>query len=373
MRALFVTSQAAVEGLGGGITHTRNVLALLRRLPMLELEVLMLPQPWAGTPRALQQARAVLRGFGSPMPGKTHYRVNARGRALLQAAVKRHAFDLVILNTADLLPLLGVIPPGIGRVLLSHNVETEVLRRQIDGLRVPGWLRRLLGPEVGKIRRMEEAGARQVDLILAISEADAEWYRERGPACPVEVLATPFPGAPFQGPRPTPSRPLKLAYVAKMTWAPNRAGAGRPVRDVVPAVAAGAAEFHFYGPGTEAYEGLHPALRGHGAVETLDEVWRSTHFTLCPIENGSGLNIKLVESLYNGVPSLSAPNAAAALGTSAGQAVVALPLEDWTNFLESERADALAATTVPADMIAALSAAGQIDRVSRLLSQAVKR
>ena len=46
MRALFVTSQATMQGVGGGVTHTRSVIALLRRIPELEVEVLevMLPE-----------------------------------------------------------------------------------------------------------------------------------------------------------------------------------------------------------------------------------------------------------------------------------------------------------------------------------------
>jgi hypothetical protein len=312
------------------------------------------------------------RGLTSRIPGKSHYQMDARGRALVREAVRRSSFDLMILNGADLLPLLDLLPRGVGRVLLSHNIETDVLRRQIDGL-APGWLRRLLGPEIDKIRRVEAAGAREVDLILAISEANARWYRERAPHCPVEVLPTPFAEPPYQGPRPTPSRPLKLAYIAKMSWGPNRAGGERLVRDVLPALPEGAAEIHFYGPGTEAFAGRHPALRGHGVIDTLDQVWRDAHFSLCPVENGSGLNIKLVESLYNGMPALSSTDAAAGLGPIAEPAVVALPLADWSGFLASERADALAAVTVPPPVVAAFSAASHIDRLARLLGQAARR
>jgi hypothetical protein len=362
-----------MQGVGGGVTHTRSVIALLRRIPELEVEVLTLPLPWSAMPRALRQARATLRGLASRVPGKTHYLLDAHGRASVRMTLRRRPPDLAILNGADLLPLLDLIPPAAGRVLLSHNVEAEVLRWQIDGAGTPRWLRRLLQPEVGKIRGMEEAGAREVDLILAISAANARWYRERAPDCAVEVLATPFPEPPYQGPRLAPLRPLKLAYVAKMSWAPNRAGAERLLAEVMPALPARAAEFHFYGPGTEAFAGRHPALRGHGVVDSLDEVWRNTHFTLCPVESGFGLHLKLVESLYNGMPSLSSTEAAAALGTMAGPAVMALPLADWAGFLASERADALAAATVPPELVDAFSAASHIDRMSRLLSQAARR
>ena len=123
--------------------------------------------------------------------------------------------------------------------------------------------------------------------LFVLDKRGYVWQRD--PANPTEVLATPFPETPYQGPRLAPLRPLKLAYVAKMSWAPNRAGAERLLAEVMPALPAGAAEFHFYGPGTEAFAGRHPALRGHGVVDSLDEVWRNTHFTLCPVESGFGL------------------------------------------------------------------------------------
>jgi hypothetical protein len=81
------------------------------------------------------------RGLTSRIPGKSHYQMDARGRALVREAVRRSSFDLMILNGADLLPLLDLLPRGVGRVLLSHNIETDVIapadRRACAGLATP--------------------------------------------------------------------------------------------------------------------------------------------------------------------------------------------------------------------------------------------
>lgn len=359
MRILFVTSETHLNGTGGGVTHTRNMLSMIEMIDGVTVDRLVLPLPCATAPRGFRRARALARSAFSGTPGKTHYLLDRRAFRRFRAALEGAEFDAVVLNGADLLPLADRPNAGTPCVLVSHNVETEIIRGQVAGLRAPAALRRLLRREVEKTRRMEIDGARRMALVIAISRQDALWYRRLAPETRVIAVSGAFAPGPYRGPRPPVARPLQVAYLAKMSWWPNRQGAEWLVASVLPALPAGEVEAQFFGPGSESFDGRAPTLRGRGFVENLDTVWSSAHFTLCPILAGSGINIKLAESLYNGVPVLATPHACRGLPPIDDPALAVVPPQEWAAFLRSERALALASARVRAETVETFAAERQ--------------
>jgi len=88
---------------------------------------------------------------------------------------------------------------------------------------------------------------------------------------------------------------------------------------------------------------------------------------LCPILSGSGTNIKLIESLYNGVPVLATPHACLGLPPVDDPALAVVPPEEWAAFLRSEHAVALAATTVRRETVEQFSARKQAEYLASIL------
>jgi len=368
MRVLFITSQAQLMGTGGGITHTRGILSLLEMIDGAEVSLLALPLPLKSVPHAGRQIRALAKSLGSGYPSKTHYLLNARARHRIRAAFATEAIDIVIFNGADLLALIDQVPPEIHCVLISHNVETNIISGQVAAFGSPTLLRRILTRDIEKTRRMEENGARRMDSVVAISHEDARWYERLSPDMRVCVISGTFAYEPYQGARPPAARPLQVAYLAKMSWWPNRQGADWFVSSILPSLPIGTVEAHFYGPGSEAFDGQHPALRGHGFVESLHTVWRSTSFTVCPILDGSGINVKLIESLYNRVPVLATPHACRGLPPIDDPAIAIVPPDEWPAFLRSEQAIALAAATVRPETANQFSAHHGVERLKAIFT-----
>ncbi|PEQ14233.1 hypothetical protein B2G71_01085 [Novosphingobium sp. PC22D] len=356
MKILFVAAEPHLAGHGGAVTYTGSIRRLFATLEGAQVETLALPLPWRRLPPALRRARAMLAALLSGTPSKSRYFLDRRARRVYRATLRRLRPDIVVINSADLLPLIeDKDEAGAARyVLVSHNVETEIIRGQIAATALPAPLKRLLARDVAATQAAEAAGARRMALIVCISHDDACWYREHAPGVPVIAVPGAFDGSPWQGPRPALDGPLRLAMLANMDWWPNLEGAGWLVNVLLPRLEG--VEVHLYGPGSERYAGRHPMLHAHGYVESLDTIWRDTHIMACPIFSGSGVNVKLVEALFHRVPVLATPHARRGLPPLDDPALMVLDPQDWAAFLASPHARALAETRV-AEVTAQLFAA----------------
>jgi hypothetical protein len=319
---------------------------------------------------AARRWRALSMSLLSPLPTKAYYSIDARGRSRLRRALAELRPHVVVLNHGDIVSFADEIPRDTGIILVSHNVESEIIRGKFAAMRVPAPARRILDRDIRKTRMMEEAGAARVRFVMAVSQSDAEWYRALSPDIEVAVVSGAFSYEPYRGRRQPVRRPLAVGYLAKLTWWPNREGADWFLSSVLSKLSPESLVAHYFGPGTEDYQGRHAMLRAHGFVESLDAMWSAVNFSVCPILNGSGVNIKLIEALYNGIPVLATPHAVRGLPEFDDGAIAVVPPEEWVDFLQSDRALCLAAATVKPETREHFAIGEGASRCRRLLERA---
>jgi hypothetical protein len=81
----------------------------------------------------------------------------------------------------------------------------------------------------------------------------------------------------------------------------------------------------------------------HGFVDELNEVWHGVDLMVNPIVSGSGVNVKVAEAIYNGMPMLCTPMAVAGLLMKPDPAIAVLErAEEWVSVLRGNHAIALA-------------------------------
>lgn len=345
MKALFVTSSQHFDSTGGAATHTRGILSIFSDIA--DVEVLTLPMPLRRLPHALKKFRAIGLGLASRQPAKSCLFLDRKNTKAFRGAVRSKAYDLVVINHSDLLPLSRHVPDQAKTVLISHNIESNIVQGEIDKLRAPRLLKRFLETDVRTTAQAERRLGRSLDLILPISRDDQSWYRKNVPDVDSLVVPTTFPGKPYEGERPAIGKTLRLAWLGNLNWWPNREGVDWLVESVLPRVPNdGGLEIHFYGAGTQTLSSPCSRVFGHGAIPDLETIWRFDHVALCPVLSGSGINVKLAEALFNRVPVLGTPHAYRGLPQLDDPALAMIDTDDWPAFLSSQRLREMAAEQV---------------------------
>ena len=252
--------------------------------------------------------------------------------------------DLLVLNSGELLALLERLPSATPKVLVAHNVESVLMRAQAAklGLRLP-ILRPLAQRDSRKMAKLETTGAKKIRNIISISTEDTEYFRKLDECMNVCTIFPTFHYPPFQPEAAVPRRPLRVGFMARMSWWPNREGADWFVAEVLQHLPAGTIKAHFFGGGSEAFAGRHPDLTAHGFVESMNDIWRNCDIMICPVFSGSGVNIKFAEALYNRMPVLATRVAGLGLPPIDDMAIMYKETaEEWREFLASDDALRLA-------------------------------
>lgn len=352
MKIAWITDAPIASRSGGGATYNRAIYRLLSAMPgpceVIEIPLRVSP---SRMPHRMRQALSLARVPFSTYPAKALFHMPPGVQRRLATDLSEVAPDLVVISSTDLSfcrRATGTIPT----VVVAHNVEQVLYSDQIEAVarRFP-LAARLLRADLRKLKVFENESLTAADLIIAISTEDAAWFGRHGIDTPVFALPPIFPGPLPDLSRPPVRRPLRLALVAKMSWWPNRIGTNWLIRNVLAKLPAGVVELNVYGPGSEKMSDRAAGVTGHGFVDRLEDVWTDNHIAVCPIDQGSGVNVKFVESLLNGMPILTTSFGGRGLPPTGHDPAVRVcdGAQAWIDFLLSDEAEKLAGLTPAED------------------------
>lgn len=187
-------------------------------------------------------------------------------------------------------------------VHVSHNLESGLFLERLGN----GVLAHLI-EAWASYRKYERKVLSICDGIIAISEEEASFYRATlGDRVPVRVIPPLFDYSPALSSPPLGKGSLKLVFLANLDWWPNM-DAVRWLLDHLVPVLGDIFELHVYGKGSNGLASRSSKVFLHGFVSDIREVWSGCFATLAPIVHGGGVNIKVAESLYNGIPLMCTP------------------------------------------------------------------
>ncbi len=252
---------------------------------------------------------------------------NPKMHALVERHLTREKYDVVYIGHLGMMTYLAQarrLAPKARVVLEEHNVEWEIFERLAPTFRFV--LRQAARLEAHSLRRYERRALRVVDSSIAISEADA---RALGQLAGTEVTVVPTfiePGAQ----RVESTKAPALAYTGLLAWQPNSQGLDWFCKEVWPLVRARmpAAMLTIAGPGLRrtpngalAVPSLWslPGITTVGYVDDLEEVYRRSVAMIAPIIGGSGVRMKLLESMRAGMPTVTTTDGAAGLAVEDGR------------------------------------------------------
>lgn len=167
-----------------------------------------------------------------------------------------------------------------------------------------------LASELASMLEDEEAIARHADVVVAISEEEGAWFRQRGGDTPVQVL-DPFPDRcdPGEAGFNERSNAVFLAGWMSGVDSPNGDAAQWLAREIVPRIREQAPELVIQitgrAPPLELLSLQSDNLRFVGEVPDLAALLNASRVAIAPMRYGAGVKHKVVDALVRGVPVVS--------------------------------------------------------------------
>jgi glycosyltransferase involved in cell wall biosynthesis len=248
-------------------------------------------------------------------------------RALVERHLAASRYDVVYVGHIGMAAYIASarrIAPWASVVLEEHNVEWEIFERLAPTFRFP--LRQAARLEAQALRRYERGVLRDVDSVIAISNADARALdRLAGVSAtvvPTYIERTSVRVETVEAPA--------LAYTGLLAWQPNSQGLDWFCKEVWPLVRARVPEatLTIAGPGlgrsADGALAVPSAWRVDGIttvgyVDELEAVYRKSIAMIAPIIGGSGVRMKLLESMRAGMPTVTTTDGAAGLDVQDGR------------------------------------------------------
>jgi len=249
--------------------------------------------------------KALLNLFFSRMPYNAERFVVPAFSEKLRFLLGEKKFDIIQLEGLYLMPYLPVIRSCTSTpvVLRAHNVESEIWLRKFH--QEQSLLKKAYtGILASRLRRMEIASVNQYDLLVTITERDADFFEKYGNEKPLEII--PFGIDPADYPEPVfQTDSPSLFYIGALDWQPNISGLLWFLEEVWAEVKREFPHLAFHIAGRNAAPELqkrihrHPVVF-HGEVPSSRDFMRDKNILVVPLFAGSGIRVKIIEAMAMG-------------------------------------------------------------------------
>jgi polysaccharide biosynthesis protein PslH len=282
-----------------------------------------LPQDHLLGGRAALALRALLPGFPyTVLWGSCASYRNAVIRAVAEFCPEICHFDTI--GLAQYRDLLGATPAALNH----HNIESHMLLRRSE--KEPNALKSIYYSQEGRrLARYEKTVSRDFDLHLVCSELDGERLEETVGSVRLKVIPNGVDLDYFEPPPAgTSQQPDSMIFVGRLAWYPNASAMRFFVRDVWPKVGARRprAELRIIGrdPPSDLVEAAarDHRIKVHGFVDDIRPTVADSMVYVCPISDGGGTKLKMIDAMAMGKAIVAHPIAAEGLGLSDGENVL---------------------------------------------------
>ncbi len=227
---------------------------------------------------------------------------------VLQEFVKTRKIDAVQVDFPWMMPLVSSLPTSIPKVFVSHEAQFVLYKRQGN----------LVAYE--QFKAQEVALAKQYDAVLTLTEVEATYWQQEAPD--LKVFCSPMGIAIPHNPLPIAPKATKLVFVGSGNHSPNLDGLAYFIADILPGLLLRHPDARLLVAGMypetfiKNYAHI-PTVSWLGFVPSLDELLQGA-ICIVPIRQGSGIRVKILESMALGAPVVATTMAAEGIGASDG-------------------------------------------------------
>jgi len=218
--------------------------------------------------------------------------------------LKESDFDVVQIEGLFMMPYAHLIKKHSKAkiALRTHNIEHRIWERAIESSSKPA-LKAFLKMQTRKLKRYEWFCAGQADAIVAISEKDEAYFQILNP------LSITIPCGIEQTDANHNISNQHFFHLGAMDWFPNQQGIDWLVKKVWPIVFAANNTLTLHLAGRAMSEKLlgmkAEGIIVHGEIDDASNFRKNHGIMLVPLLAGSGIRIKIIEGLAEGIPVIS--------------------------------------------------------------------
>lgn len=234
-------------------------------------------------------------------------------------------FDIVHLDTLSLAPYRDIFTRG-ARSLDHHNIESDMMLRRALIEKHP--LKRCYFWQEGRrLQRYERRVCPQFDLNITCSSLDTERLEAVAPG----AAATEVPNGvdtEYFRPGNEPERPFSLVFAGNLSWYPNAAAMLFFADKVWPSLKKALPQLTMDviganpPPRLAALAARDRDFRVHGFVPDVRPFVTRAALYVCPIMDGGGTKLKILDALAMGKAIVAHPIACEGIGVRDGQDVI---------------------------------------------------
>ena len=242
-------------------------------------------------------------------------------RRRLDELLGRHSFDLVHVDSIDLLAYLPRLP-SVPLALAHHNVESALLRRRAEHARGPA--RAYLDLQATLVEAAEREWCAKASLNVAVSDQDAEQLLGLAPGAEMLVLPNGVDTRSFVPVDSTPGG--GVVFVGGYSWLPNADGMQFFTREILPLIRRERpdARVRWIGKSTEAAtrEFSRLGVEVLGYVDDIRSVVGEAECVIVPLRIGGGTRLKILDAWAMGKAVVSTSIGSEGLATCDGENIL---------------------------------------------------
>jgi glycosyltransferase involved in cell wall biosynthesis len=234
-------------------------------------------------------------------------------------------FDIIQLEGLYLAPYIPTIRESCKTpiAMRAHNVEHEIWERSV---KQQSGLKNLYIRNLAKrIKKMETGYLNDPDMLVPITERDAERFRSLGCTLPVKVIPTGIDSSKFRS-RIEPVEFPSVFHLGALDWLPNQEGLLWFLDKVWPEVQRQHPGTSFYIAGRNAPEFIsrinQPGVEFLGEVDNAYDFMNRKAVMVVPLLSGSGMRIKIIEGMALGKAIVSTPVGAEGISVTHGENIL---------------------------------------------------
>jgi len=269
--------------------------------------------------------RLALRSLISPDPYTINWLKSPVYDAAVRGLLELNEYDLIHFDTISLIPYLHHVK-GMPTVLDHHNIKSHMLLRRAENENnlLKKWY---FHQEGQRLERVEKQVCPKFSLNITCSEIDAQRLRDIAPGSRVTEIPNGVDISYFKRNCPQTDKPA-LIFVGTLSWYPNIEAVLFIAEALWPALKKKIPEvvFHIVGANPPdallSLAGADRNFKVHGFVDDVREYMQESAVYVCPITDGGGTKLKILDALAMEMPIVAHPIACEGIQVTAGENVI---------------------------------------------------